>query len=320
MKTLITLLLLCLAAFSSTAAEPGGLPAPDRKVRVQRADTLSAALGEGAIWHPGRKTLFWVDITGCKLFEFQPVRKTSASWSFPLPVSTVVPETDSTVVVALQNSVERLHLASGRRDTLARINDKGGRLRSNDGKCDPAGRLWVGTMAYDGTPEEGTLYSVEADGQVSVQLGSVTISNGLVWTADRTTFYYIDTPTRRVNRYRYDEASGQISFEETSIIVPEAWGSPDGMTIDSKGLLWIAHWGGYGVYCWDPDSGELLRRIALPSANVTSCAFGGEALDTLYITTAAGASSQSETPVAGGLFVCKPGAQGVKAFFFGKKN
>lgn len=327
MKTKSVFFLFCgiatlsLFATPSQALPPQERPLADKKIRVQPADTLKAQLGEGAIWNPLRKTLFWVDITGQRLYELLPARRTCNRWDFDMPVSTVVPETDSTVVIALQNRIERFNLNSLRRDTVARINDKGGRLRCNDGKCDPAGRLWIGTMAYDGATDEGTLYSVEADGQVTVQIGSVTLSNGIVWTADRSTMYYIDTPTRQVSRYRYDETSGQISFEEVSIIVPEAWGSPDGMTIDKDGKLWIAHWGGHGVYQWDPDSGELIRRIEVPAPNVTSCAFGGDQFDTLYITTAACAAADSARyPLSGSLFVCKPGVRGVEPHLFGKKN
>ena len=316
---LTTLILLPLRG---EALPPQELPRADRSVRVQPiVDTLRAALGEGAIWHPSRKTLFWVDLTGQRLYELVPSERHCHRWDFDAPVSTVVPESDSTVVIALADHLERFNLRSQHRDTLALIPDRGGRLRCNDGKCDPAGRLWIGTMAYDGNPEEGTLYSVEPSGEISVQIGSVSISNGIVWSADRSTMYYIDTPTRQVCRYRYDEASGRISFEEVSIIVPEAWGSPDGMTIDRNGKLWIAHWGGEGVYQWDPDSGELIRRIAVPVPNVTSCAFGGENLDTLYITTAACSPADSTRyPLSGNLFVCKPGVKGVKAHFFGKKN
>lgn len=321
LNTALGITLLLLFVPEGKALPPQEIPRADRNVKVQVADTIKADLGEGAIWHPLRKSLFWVDITGQRLYELLPTQRRCNRWDFDSYVSTVVPESDSTVVIALADHIERFNLRSQHRDTLALIPVREGRLRCNDGKCDPAGRLWIGTMARDGSPEEGTLYSLESDGQMTVQIGSVSISNGIVWSADRSTMYYIDTPTRQVCRYRYDEESGRISFEEVSIIVPEAWGTPDGMTIDRNGKLWIAHWGGQGVYQWDPDSGELIRRIAVPALNVTSCAFGGERLDTLYITTATSSASDStDFPLSGSLFVCKPGVQGIKAHFFGKKN
>lgn len=157
----------------------------------------------------------------------------------------------------------------------------------------------------------------------AVKLDSVTISNGIVWSADRRTMYYVDTPTRRVSRYRYDDSTGAIAYEGIAVQIPEEMGFPDGMTIDRCGNLWIALWGGYGVGCWNPHSGELLHRIFVPCPNAASCAFGGENLDTLYITTAGGTPDsrlRQDYPLSGSLFVCKPGVYGVKACFFYKKN
>ena len=350
----------------------------------------TASTGEGAIWHPGRRSLLWVDIEGKTLHEYVPttfgkvsrntgevlsgttpagsdtlrtvmtVPSATRRWTFDRMVSTVVPETDSTVIVAVQT-----------REVLARIDDRNGSVRTNDGKCDPAGRLWLGTMAFAGTPGAGTLYCLDltgipagtrnpsdpagqnaseqtrepASGRTpqnppepagpngilrtsaplipSVKLDSVTISNGIVWSADRRTMYYVDTPTRRVSRYRYDDSTGAIAYEGIAVQIPEEMGFPDGMTIDECGNLWIALWGGYGVGCWNPHSGELLHRIFVPCPNAASCAFGGENLDTLYITTAGGTPDsrlRQDYPLSGSLFVCKPGVYGVKTCFFYKKN
>lgn len=361
----------------------------------------TASTGEGAIWHPGRRSLLWVDIEGKTLHEYVPttfgkvprdtgevlsgtmpvgsdtlrtvmtVPSATRRWTFDRMVSTVVPETDSTVIVAVQNRVERIDLNRNTREVLARIDDRNGSVRTNDGKCDPAGRLWFGTMAFAGTPGAGTLYCLDPTGMPagtrnlsdpaeqnaseqtrepasgrtpqnppepagpngilrtsaplipSVKLDSVTISNGIVWSADRRTMYYVDTPTRRVSRYRYDDSTGAIAYEGIAVQIPEEMGFPDGMTIDECGNLWIALWGGYGVGCWNPHSGELLHRIFVPCPNAASCAFGGENLDTLYITTAGGTPDsrlRQDYPLSGSLFVCKPGVYGVKTCFFYKKN
>lgn len=361
----------------------------------------AASTGEGAIWHPGRRSLLWVDIEGKTLHEYVPITfgkvprdtgevlsgtrsagsdtlrtvmtvpSATRRWTFDRMVSTVVPETDSTVIVAVQNRVERIDLNSDTREMLAVIDDRNGSVRTNDGKCDPAGRLWLGTMAFAGTPGAGTLYCLDPTGIPagtrdisdpaeqntseltrepasgattqnpsepagpsgilrtsaslipSVKLDGVTISNGIAWSADRRTMYYVDTPTRRVSRYRYDDSTGAIAYEGIAVQIPEEMGFPDGMTIDERGNLWIALWGGYGVGCWNPHSGELLHRIFVPCPNAASCAFGGENLDTLYITTAGGAPDsrlRQDYPLSGSLFVCKPGVYGVKACFFYKKN
>ena len=206
-----------------------------------------AVTGEGSIWHPSRNTLFWVDIEGQTLYEYHPADKTCSSWRFDRMISTVVPETDTTVVVALQDEIVRVHLSDGHTASIAPIPDDGGKLRCNDGKCDPAGRLWVGTMGFGAPKEAGTLYCVLPDGEVVPKLRKVTISNGIVWTSDKQYMYYNDTPTGRIARYRYDAASGEISFDGIAVVLPEGSGSPDGMTIDGNDNLWVAQWGGSGV-------------------------------------------------------------------------
>ncbi|MDD2416584.1 MAG: SMP-30/gluconolactonase/LRE family protein [Parabacteroides sp.] len=280
-----------------------------------------ATTGEGSIWHPERKSLFWVDIEGKTLYEYLPESSTCKTWSFDRMVSTVVPETDSTVVVSLQNEIVRVNLVTGENTHVASIDDKNGTVRCNDGKCDPEGRLWVGTMGFGAPKGAGKLFTVTRDGVVSVMLDSVTISNGIVWTADKRFMYYNDTPTGRVARYKYDAATGAITFDGVAVKMEEGTGSPDGMTIDRNGNLWVAQWGGYGVYCYNPQTGELLKKIELPAPNVASCAFGGENLDILYITTARAGLSEEQLekyPLSGSLFVCKPGAVGVEAFRFTK--
>ena len=252
-------------------------------------------------------------------------------WTFDRMVSTVVPETDSTVIVAVQNRVERIDLNSDTREVLARIDDRNGSVRTNT--SGPTARYATGQTRE---PASGTTTQNPPEPAVpngilrtsaplipSVKLGSVTISNGIVWSADRRTMSYVDTPTRRVSRYRYDDSTGAIAYEGIAVQIPEEMGFPDGMTIDRCGNLWIALWGGYGVGCWNPHSGELLHRIFVPCPNAASCAFGGENLDTLYITTAGGTLDsrlRQDYPLSGSLFVCKPGVYGVKACFFYKKK
>lgn len=176
-------------------------------------------------------------------------------------------------------------------------------------------------MGFGAPKGAGKLYTVTRDGVVTVKLDSVTISNGIVWTADKRFMYYNDTPTGKVARYKYDASTGNIEFDGIAVTLAEGTGSPDGMTIDRNGNLWVAQWGGYGVYCYNPQTGELLKKIELPAPNVASCAFGGENLDILYITTARAGLSESDLakyPQSGSLFVCKPGAVGVKASKFTK--
>lgn len=282
----------------------------------------TATTGEGSIWHPGRRSLFWVDIEGKTLYEFLPEKKDCRKWTFDRMVTTVVPESDSTVVVSLQDEIVRVNVVSGDRVPITGIEDRDGSVRCNDGKCDPEGRLWVGTMSMSAPPRAAHLYCVTPEGEVTAKIDSVTISNGLVWTSDKRYMYYIDTPTQKIVRYLYDPATGSITYDRVAVTVPREYGSPDGMTIDAKGNLWVAHWGGYGVYCWNPETGELLEKIEVPAPNVASCAFGGDDLTDLYITTArAGLSPDTlaKYPDSGSLFRCRLGSKGMKANYFGKK-
>lgn len=279
-----------------------------------------ATTGEGSIWHADRQTLFWVDIEGKTLFEFHPETKVCSTWKFDRMVSTVIPETDSTVIIALQNEIVRVNLHDGQTTSIAPIPDEEGKIRCNDGKCDPAGRLWVGTMGFGAPKNAGTLFCVLPDGAVSTKLEKVTISNGIVWSANKKYMYYNDTPTGKIARYLYDADNGNIVFDGIAVSLPPGTGAPDGMTIDKNDNLWVAQWGGYGVYCYNPNTGELLAKVNVPAPNVASCAFGGKNMDTLYITTArAGLSKEQlqQYPLSGSVFSCKPGVKGVIANSFG---
>lgn len=294
----------------------GSRETPDEAELLLRAEAVT---GEGSIWHPGRQSLFWVDIEGQALHEYLPATGEDRSWRFDRMVSTVVPESDSTVIVALRDEIVRVSLADGSTTSVAPIPDGEGRLRCNDGKCDPSGRLWVGTMCLDAPQGSAALYTVLPDGTVTTRWTGVTISNGIVWSADRRLIYYNDTPTGQIVRFRYDDATGAIEYDGVAARVPEGTGAPDGMTIDSEGNLWVAQWGGAGVYRYDPRTGELLGKVSVPAPNVASCAFGGAGLDTLYITTArAGLDEEAlaRYPFSGSLFRYVPGVKGVPANYF----
>jgi sugar lactone lactonase YvrE len=290
-------------------------------VTPELAFKAGATTGEGAIWHPERKTLFWVDIEGKTLYEFIPEKGDCRTWTFDRMVSTVVPETEHTVIVALQDEIVRLDLRDGKRSSVAMIDDGGGTLRCNDGKCDPEGRLWIGTMTLQAPRGSAALYTVESDGKVAKRLDGITVSNGIVWTADKRYMYYNDTATGQIVRYAYDAATGDIRYDGVAVTLEKGTGGADGMTIDKEGNLWVAQWGGYGVYHYDPRTGKLLTKIDVPAPNVASCAFGGENLDILYITTARAGLPEDKLkayPLSGSLFRCRPGVSGVKADYFKK--
>lgn len=297
----------------------GGCSSEPKVLNADLAFKAEATTGEGAIWHADRNTLFWVDIEGKTLYEYSTDKQDCKSWEFDRMVSTVVPETNNTVVVSLQDEIVRVNLNDGSLASVAPIPDCDGKVRCNDGKCDPAGRLWIGTMGFGAPKGAGTLYAVTSDGTVTTKLEKVTISNGIVWSANRKYMYYNDTATGRIARYRYDEKTADILFDGVAVTLLPGTGSPDGMTIDSNDNLWVAQWGGFGVYCYNPYTGELLAKVEVPAPHVASCAFGGKDMNTLYITTArAGLSDEQleEYPLSGSLFVCKPGANGPEPYRF----
>ncbi|HVK24451.1 MAG TPA: SMP-30/gluconolactonase/LRE family protein [Actinokineospora sp.] len=180
--------------------------------------------------------------------------------------------------------------------------------RFNDGKCDPEGRFWAGTITE---PGQAALYRLDADLTVSTALTEVTISNGLGWSPDGGTFYYIDTPTNRIDAFDY--AAGEIGGRRTLVEITQ--GSPDGMTVDADGCLWVALWGGAAVHRYTPG-GALDRTIEMPVAKPSSVTFGGSGLDTLFITSAGGVRDP-DNPLAGALFAVDPGVSGLPAHRFG---
>ncbi len=279
-------------------------------------------LGEGSIWQPIEKKLYWIDIEGKTLHLYDPEAKIDKQFLVGERIGTVVPVKGGGALVALQNGIHKMDTKTGR---LTFLNNPlpDGKMRFNDGKCDPSGRFWVGSLALDTRRKGASLYRFDGDKTIHQMLDSVTISNGIVWSADKKTMYYNDTPTLTVQAFDYKDATGEISNRRVAVRIPKDSGAPDGMTIDAEGKLWVALWGGNGVARFDPNTGELLQKITVPAPHVTSCAFGGANLETLYITTARegmSADKLKEFPLSGGLFSIKPGVRGVPAFFYNEKS
>jgi sugar lactone lactonase YvrE len=278
-----------------------------------------AVLGEGAIWDAGCGVLYWVDIMGCSVHVYDPSTGQDRAIDVGQYVGTVVPRQSGGLMLGLHHGFASLDLETGQVEIVADPEQHLSGNRFNDGKCDPAGRFWAGTLALEGTPEVASLYRLDADLSVHKMLGEVSCSNGLVWTLDNQTMYYIDTLLRRVDAFDYDLNTGDISGRRTAFEVPSEMGFPDGSTLDSEGMLWVALWQGGGVSRWNPATGELLQVIKVPAPNVTSCAFGGPNLDRLYITTARiGMDKEAlgKHPLAGGLFQVDAGVTGMPAFGF----
>lgn len=277
---------------------------------------LRCHLGEGAIWNNKLSELAFIDIEKGILYRYTPHNQSIISTELGSKVGTVVPlEYQKGYAVATQQGIVHLTQDNPVHTLLAHPEtDKS--IRYNDGKCDPAGRFYVGTMALNGARGKGSLYLIDSMLNSTKVLADVTISNGLVWSANGSSLYYIDTPTRKVAEYKVDSATGTLLFVRDAIVIAYSLGYPDGSTIDADGNIWIAMWGGASVTCWNPESGTLLHKVDVPALNVTSCAFGGENLNTLYITTASVGIPDDEKnawPEAGKLFAVQLPVKGVPA-------
>ncbi|MDO7846586.1 SMP-30/gluconolactonase/LRE family protein [Hymenobacter sp. M29] len=280
-----------------------------------------APLGEGALWNPLTERLYWVDIEGRALHVFDPATGDDRRYPVGKRIGTVVPLRNGNALVALQTGIHEIDLTTGHLTRLADpITDQ--YLRFNDGKCDPAGRFWVGTFDLMLRPHAGTLYRFDPDGSMHVMLRRITNSNGIAWSLDQATMYYIDTPTLAVQAFDYDNRTGSIANPRVVVRIPEGTGGPDGMTIDTEGMLWVALWGAGALHRYDPATGALLQAITVPAPFTSSCAFGGPGLATLFITSARGgltAAQLREFPLSGNVFAVQPGVAGVPACFFGGK-
>lgn len=273
--------------------------------------------GEGPLWWGTH--LFYVDIEGHKLRRLDPGSGEEAEWDLGERIGTVVPTgKKDEVLYAGDSGYVRYNLKTGRKTPLADPESElRGKNRFNDGKCDPAGRFWAGTISL--VKDEGTasLYCLDTDGRCTLKVSDVTNSNGICWSTDAQAMYYIDTPTQEVRAYDFDLKSGAI--DRPRIVVDTAAhgyaSSPDGMTIDTEGMLWVAFCHGGCVVRFDPSKDKELLRVDLPCIETTACTFGGANLDRLFVTT--GISSGLDEPDAGRVFVIDGlGVQGLPAFAY----
>ena len=289
-----------------------------------------ATLGEGPAWDAKTQTLHWVDILGKRVHAWRDGRDDFLQ--LDEFVGCVAPRRDGGLVAALHASFVTLdwdvvrsgtpHSQAGYhpapRKLLASITEPATN-RFNDGKCDPAGRFLAGTMDMNEKAASGNLYSLEAGKSPRKLLDGIRISNGLAWSPDYQTFYYIDTPTRQVRAFDYDLHAGHISNPRVAVEVPESMGWPDGMTSDMEGRLWIALWGGARVARWNPLDGRLEAEVNVPALQTSSCVFGGARRDILYVTSARKGMDESalaQYPLSGGVFQIETQTEGMPTFEF----
>jgi sugar lactone lactonase YvrE len=286
-------------------------------------NTPVSSLGESPVWHPLEKVLYWIDITGGKLHRYNPEDEKCKTFDMGCMIGSVVPAHNKySLIVAFEKGIYGYTL-NGKLEKLSEYPvQEMENNRFNDGKCDPAGRLWIGTMNKEVIKEAGNLYSFDGN-NLKLKQSGITISNGIAWSNDNKIMYYIDTFEYTIYKYDFDNITGSISNRQTAIMVPKQYGAPDGMTIDSDGMLWVAHWGGSAIRCWNPDSGKMIHNIDIPAPHVTSCTFGGKNLNTLYITSAREGLSKMQLnnfPKSGSVFKIKLNFKGSSSHYFKEPN
>ena len=292
-------------------------------VKVYSAECIldvGARLAEGPHWWDERGVLIWVDIEDSRIGLFDPESKTNHFIDTVFHVGCVVPTSKGNLLAATSDGFKMINPDSGQITSLGNPIDSHSNCRFNDGKCDHWGKLWAGSLRYDFTPQAGSLWRFDESFNSTQMIEGVTISNGLAWSLDRKYFYYIDTPTLQVRQFLISESGDLIGDGDVCIQIPSEWNcSPDGMSIDRNGMLWIALWGGGAVTCWNPSDGSHLATVEIPCSLVTSCCFGGSAFDKLFITTARYDLSQealSSMSQAGGIFMADVDVTGMPASHF----
>jgi sugar lactone lactonase YvrE len=268
--------------------------------------------GEGPIWHNDR--LLYVDIEAHKIISITPSTGEEKIWDVGQRVGTVVPRASGGLVWAGDHGFFFLDEVTGQSTSIADPEPNHPENRFNDGKCDPAGRFWAGTICLE-KRADASLYCLHTDLRLEKKFAPVTNSNGIIWSRDTRTMFYIDTPSKKIRAFDFDNTTSAISNERVVWDTGADPSSPDGMTIDSEDRLWVAFCHGGKVVCYNPATQKVELQIDFPCVETTACAFGGPDLGDLFITT--GQKPDFVEPLAGRLFVCRPGAQGVPAFAFG---
>jgi sugar lactone lactonase YvrE len=284
------------------------------EVVVSRPDPL----GEGVIWDHRAQLVYWTNIRGPTLYRYDPVRTELLSVAVPEPLGSIALSQGTGLLLATKSGLYAHRVGSEFRP-LVRLDEAKPNNRCNDGRCDPAGRFWVGTMSDVERSPAGSLYCYAPSGELTTWQDNITIPNSLAWSPDGRRMYFADTWRNLIWAYDYDLASGVPSNQRIFFDTSGNPGSPDGSAVDSDGCLWNAEYGGGRIVRYRPD-GSIDLTITLPVTQPTCVCFGGSDLRTLYITTAAqrlSAGDLARQPLAGSLLAVQVATQGVPEARFG---
>lgn len=290
------------------------------KTIAQPLFKLQNELGEGPLWHPIEKCLYWVDIATGDLFKSNPTLTSFDTFHFDTMIGAYGFRSDTGLILATKEGFSLWKEGQTAPQILWNPLPPREDVRMNDGKVDPGGRFWAGSMDQD--RREGALYRLDPDGSQHSILGNIGISNGIGWSPDRKTMYYTDSIQSTIFAFDYEVETGNIANQRPFIQLPEDERGivPDGLCVDKEGCIWSAHWNGWEVIRYDPQ-GKPMLKIEVPSQQVTSCCFGGENLNLLFITSARidlPVETLANQPLAGDVFVYETETQGQETDFFGQ--
>ena len=263
------------------------MPRPESDAPWALAVAVPAVLGESPMWHPAEQCLYYCDIAGHEVRRFDPATGECLRWQFDTEVASLAPMADGALLLAQRDGLWRFDCGTGLREPLAAPPYDPAQFRFNDGKCDAAGRFWVGTLNAPRQPLSA-LYRFDRQRGLQQMADGITVSNGLGFSPDGRTMYYCDSATREIRCCDYDpgdSGSAAVANPRVFAAADAAPGDPDGSTIDAEGYLWNARWGGGQVVRFAPD-GRVDCVLALPAPQPTCAAFGGPGLDVLYVSSA----------------------------------
>ena len=287
-------------------------------INVELAAKLDCNVGEGPFWDDVKQELYFVDIMNKQIKVFSPSSKSVETVQFNQEIGAVFLDQKSNLIVASRDGIFAATRDGVLETLLAPIELEDTSIRTNDAKCDAYGRMWVGTMAFDFTQGAAALFSFDSKNLKKV-VPDLTVSNGIGWSLDKKTMYFIDSPTKRVDIFDFDLESGELGNRRPFLLLGDLDAFPDGLTTDEDGGVWVALFGGGEVRRFDPQ-GTLTHIVEVPVKQVTSCCFGGADMSELFITTAQnGMDSDSliREPLAGSLFRAKTTFKGSKSNRFG---
>ncbi|GLC90357.1 SMP-30/gluconolactonase/LRE family protein [Lysinibacillus piscis] len=279
---------------------------------------IEATLAEGPLFHQPSNQLFWTDILSKTLNRYDLHSKVNIAIETPWHIGAFsFTNKENVLMLATHCGFILYNYITEDYEIITNPLHDASHMRFNDGKTDPNGRFWAGTMEFSPSGPNGHLYTLDMKNEVTQQLGELTISNGIAWSLDYKTMYLVDSGIQSLFKFTFDPIVGTISDKTLLYQFDEANGTPDGITIDENDQLFIAMWGGHKVIHFNPKTTEIIAEIQVPAPHVTSVTFGGSELKTLYITTARDGLTQEQLeqfPLSGSIFEYATNLRGTLPF------